>query len=361
MQSCFSGIDLFAGAGGMSLGAMQSGIDVKFAVENDPHAASTYKHNFRNAVVFDDDIRSLQEIRLNLGNNVILFGGPPCQGFSTSNQKTRSSSNEKNWLFQEFVRVITLVTPLPKWVIFENVKGFSDTESGTFLRRVVNEISSLGYNVSYEKLNAVDFGIPQKRTRFFIVGNLHGIDFEFPAKRDTVVTVKDALQDLPVLDVGAKDVWKSYRSEAYSAYAKHLRGDLESSPNHEVTYNSGLVVDRYKHIPQGGNWQNIPKHLMANYKDVSRCHTGIYHRLVENLPSIVIGNYRKNMLIHPSQDRGLSVREAARLQSFPDWFEFKGTIGFQQQQVGNAVPPLLAKAVFKKILMYENDLVRTEV
>jgi len=92
--------------------------------------------------------------------------------------------------------------------------------------------------------------------------------------------------------------------------------------------------------------------LMSNYKDYSRCHTGIYHRLREDQPSIVIGNYRKNMLVHPTQDRGFSVREAARLQSFPDWFEFKGSIGFQQQQVGNAVPPLLAKVVFEQIIKY---------
>jgi DNA (cytosine-5)-methyltransferase 1 len=361
MHRTFSGIDLFAGAGGMSLGAMQAGIKVKFAVENDIHASLTYRQNFKHSLMFNHDIRSLTKIPLDLGKNIILFGGPPCQGFSTSNQKTRSSLNTNNWLFKEFVRVINLLKPLPQWVIFENVKGFSDTENGTFLQRVINEISSLGYKISYEKLNAVDFGIPQKRTRFFIVGNLHGIDFTFPEGKKKIVTVKEALQDLPILDVGAKEVWKEYSSDPLTKYAKLLRGNLNSSPNHEVTFNSSVVVERYKYIPQGGNWQNVPKHLMFNYKDVSRCHTGIYHRLVDNAPSIVIGNYRKNMLIHPTQDRGLSVREAARLQSFPDWFEFKGSIGFQQQQVGNAVPPILAKAVFKKILMYENELVRTEV
>ena len=111
-----------------------------------------------------------------------------------------------------------------------------------------------------------------------------------------------------------------------------------------------MILERYKYIPQGGNWENIPNRLMKNYADKSRCHTGIYRRLKEDEPSVVIGNYRKNMLIHPTEDRGLSVREAARLQSFPDWFKFKGTIGSQQQQVGNAVPPLLAKAVFTSLM-----------
>jgi DNA (cytosine-5)-methyltransferase 1 len=117
-----------------------------------------------------------------------------------------------------------------------------------------------------------------------------------------------------------------------------------------VSKNSKSVIERYAYIPQGGNWEDIPETLMKNYADRSRCHTGIYHRLKEDAPSVTIGNYRKAMLIHPWEDRGLSVREAARLQSFPDNYQFMGSIGFQQQQVSNAVPPLLAKAVFEMIV-----------
>jgi DNA (cytosine-5)-methyltransferase 1 len=129
-----------------------------------------------------------------------------------------------------------------------------------------------------------------------------------------------------------------------------MRGGLNICSNNLVTGNAPHIIDRYKFIPPGGNWEDIPKHLMSNYADVQRCHTGIYRRLRDDEPSIVIGNFRKNMLIHPSKHRGLSVREAARLQSFPDSFRFYGSIGFQQQQVGNAVPPMLAKAVFSQIL-----------
>lgn len=129
------------------------------------------------------------------------------------------------------------------------------------------------------------------------------------------------------------------------------RNSLEATQN-QVSLNSELVLQRYSYIKQGGNWRQIPEELMSNYEDKTRCHSGIYKRLREDEPSVVISNYRKMMLIHPTQDRGLSVREAARLQSFPDDFYFEGPISHIQQQIGNAVPPLLAKAIFKQILSY---------
>ena len=122
-----------------------------------------------------------------------------------------------------------------------------------------------------------------------------------------------------------------------------------------MSLNNELVIKRYKHIPQGGNWRDIPDELMINYTDKERCHSGIYKRLKADEPSVVISNYRKSMLIHPFQDRGLSVREAARIQSFPDDFYFEGPISHIQQQIGNAVPPLLAKAVIQQILKLTKD------
>ena len=176
------------------------------------------------------------------------------------------------------------------------------------------------------------------------------MEFIFPKPpKGKPLTVKEAIADLPKISNGAYQNWMPYRSVPKSKYAASMRGNLKQSPNHLVTRNADYIIDRYQHIPPGGNWECIPARLMTNYKDKSRCHTGIYRRLKANEPSLVIANYRKNMLIHPLEDRGLSVREAARLQSFPDWYDFQGSIGFQQQQVGNAVPPLLAKAVFKAI------------
>ncbi|WP_347710405.1 MULTISPECIES: DNA cytosine methyltransferase [Pseudomonas] len=164
------------------------------------------------------------------------------------------------------------------------------------------------------------------------------------------ITVKDAIADLPQLKNGDKRDHSEYLMKASTAYAKKIRGKNKACWNNIVTNNAPYIIERYEHIPEGGNWENIPVHLMENYKDASRCHTGIYRRLKSDEPSVVIGNFRKNMLIHPWENRGLSVREAARLQSFPDSFRFYGSIGFQQQQVGNAVPPLLAKAVFDMIM-----------
>lgn len=350
----FIGIDLFSGAGGMSVGAISAGVDVKVAVEIDKYAAITYNYNHPNTKLINDDIRKVHIngfCNSNKNDIKILFGGPPCQGFSTSNQKTRNKENIKNWLFKDYLRLTK--EQKPEWVIVENVKGLIDTESGFFFDIIITELRKLGYTTNFSVLNSADYGVAQIRNRIFIVGSLSGIKFEFPSpiiKKH--ITVNQAISDLPSLKNGANYHELLYKHEPQNSYQTLLRKTSQKSLNNLVTNNTDLVVQRYRYIPQGGNWRNIPEKLMKNYKDFSRCHTGIYHRLKADHPSIVIGNYRKNMLIHPFEDRGLSVREAARIQSFPDTFHFFGSIGFQQQQVGNSVPPLLAEAIFKKLLTY---------
>ena len=345
-------IDLFSGAGGMSIGAAMSGVDVRYAVELDKHAAATFALNHKNTTLLNQDIRNVKASHFKGFDKIqptVIFGGPPCQGFSTSNQKNRDSSNANNWLYMEYLRLVKEVRP--DWVVFENVKGLIETENGFFLDAVLDGFKKLGYTTNHFVLNSADFGVPQKRNRLFIVGSLHGIEIGKP--KPTVKkyrTVKDAISDLPELDNGDAPDIKEYLKAAQSIYAKLMRKNLDQCGNNVVTNNAPHIVKRYSHIPQGGNWEDIPKRLMKNYADVSRCHTGIYRRLKEDEPSVVIGNFRKNMLVHPWRDRGLSVREAARLQSIPDWFRFIGSIGFQQQQVGNLVPPLLAKAIFDQIL-----------
>ena len=334
----------------MSLGAQMAGIDIRLAVEIDKHAAATYSANFPNVRMFNDDIRCLTALNVDAGDQPkVLFGGPPCQGFSISNRRNRHLLNPRNWLYDEFIRIARLWEP--DWIVFENVKGITEIEEGDFLTAVLEEFERIGYTPSSSVLNAVDFGVPQKRSRLFIVASRHGVKFTMPTPNlEPPLSVEHAFRCLPCLPNGHGNDFREYEEGEESAYSLQMRGNLDRCSGHLVTRNAIYVVERYAHIVQGGNWENIPLHLMANYADRNRCHTGIYHRLQAELPSIVIGNYRKNMLIHPTQHRGLSVREAARLQSFPDHFQFCGSIGFQQQQVGNAVPPLLANAVFEALV-----------
>ena len=342
------GIDLFCGAGGLSAGAIATGVKIAVAVESDPHAVETYRRNHPSVRVLLQDIRSLPDLPpIQTTVPTVVFGGPPCQGFSTSNQRTRNVTNSHNLLYREFLRHVRSISPT--FVVFENVKGFVETEQGIYFSSVVNGLEQLGYRVEYKILNALDFGVPQRRSRLFIIGSR--IDGQLLPRPTSIrtLTVADAISDLPNLSNGAALHRTRYKTKPLSDYARRLRGDCSLCANNFVTKNADYVVERYSFIPPGGNWRCIPSRLMSNYTNRSRCHDGIYHRLSWDRPAIVIGNYRKNMLVHPTDHRGLSVREAARLQSFSDSFVFTGSIGFQQQQVANAVPPLLSRAVFKQL------------
>ncbi len=344
------GIDIFAGAGGLSLGATLAGIEVTAAVECDARTAKTYRYNLPSVKLMNDRVENVHpDLRsIMAAKPLIVFGGPPCQGFSIANQRTRNEENSANWLYREFLRVVRSLRP--EWALLENVAGILQTSGGTFLSRILDALRRAGYAVTWWLLDASRYGVPQVRNRLFIIGSRSGALPTPPAESGFRRTVRDAIADLPYLANGALHDKLPYRSVDPSDYATALRAGADSCYNHLVSNNSPGVVRRYGHVPQGGNWRSIPAHLMRNYRDRSRCHTGIYRRVQWDAPSVVIGNFRKNMLIHPSQNRGLSVREAARLQSFPDSYRFIGSIGFQQQQVGNAVPPLLAKAVFSRIL-----------
>ena len=343
------GVDLFAGAGGMSLGAESAGVTVVAAVESRASACLTYALNHPSTTVIQSDIRQVLTVDPKAGSaEVVVFGGPPCQGFSTSNQRTRNETNPGNWLFVEFFRIVEAVGP--QWVVIENVAGILQTAEGMFVKAYREGLGKLGYRLSEGVLDAADFGVPQRRSRFFVIGARDRPPLDLPRCGKTKpVTVADAISDLPVLQNGASVDELGYGTPPCSNYARQLRRGLARCTGHLVSRNADSIVGRYPYIPQGGNWRDIPEALMDSYADRTRCHTGIYRRLVASERSVVIGNFRKNMLIHPTQDRGLSVREAARLQSFPDTYTFTGTIGLQQKQVGNAVPPRLAQAVFKQI------------
>lgn len=345
----YDAIDIFSGAGGLSIGAERAGLNIAIAIEKDIYASETFLHNHPFAKILCDDIREIKPLEHINPNPFIVFGGPPCQGFSTSNTKTRSTENTNNFLFHEFLRFVGELQP--SWFLFENVEGITSFDNGNTVKEIKRQFGELGYSTTEKVLYASDYGVPQHRNRFIMIGNRLGINFEFPEKFNYKVSVEEAISDLPSLQNGDNIVELSYSKNLSqsSDFAKLMRKNSTKSLQNFVSRNKAYVLERYRHIREGENWKAIPDELMQNYADKNNCHSGIYKRLNSKLPSVVISNYRKNMLIHPFENRGLSVREAARLQSFPDNFIFKGTLSHIQQQIGNAVPPLLAEVIFRAI------------
>lgn len=348
---------MFSGAGGLSLGFEQAGFDIRYAIECDKFAAETYRNNRKNKNV-NVDIRDIREISprevlnklgMKKGELDIVIGGPPCQGFSISNMRTRNLDNPKNQLvfkFVEFVRVLK-----PKWFLMENVAGLDSFEKGSFRDNLIEIFHNIGYKTKTIILNAANFGVPQNRNRIFFIGNRtdNSINFIESLKKTKIenhITVNDAISDLPSLENGHNINIKSYRyNRKLTGYQSLMRNGMNGKVcNNFVSKSTDLALKRYRHIMQGENLLILAKRrpsLVTNYKNVWNCHHWIYLRLSWDKPSVALNNYRKNMLIHPDEDRGLSVREAARLQSFPDNYLFYGPLGYQQQQVANAVPPLL--------------------
>ena len=190
------GIDLFSGAGGLSLGAEMAGIEVVTAIEFDSFAAKTYQINHPKTTMINDDIRNVRNLFIDRkDSSLVLFGGPPCQGFSTSNQKTRNNNNPQNWLYKEFIRLAEMIKS--EWIVFENVKGIKETENGYFVNEITHSLSKLGYTCTSMILCASNYGVPQIRLRFFLIGSLHGKRVNPPCVCSSLVTVKEAISDLP--------------------------------------------------------------------------------------------------------------------------------------------------------------------
>jgi DNA (cytosine-5)-methyltransferase 1 len=361
------GIDLFAGAGGLSLGFEKAGFDIRYAIESDRHAAETYKNNRKNKNLIVDtrDINKispkevLKKLDLKEGELDILIGGPPCQGFSTSNMRTRNLANPQNQLVFKYVEFVNALKP--KWFLMENVAGLDSFDDGTFRDLLIKEFVNIGYATESIILNAVNFGVPQNRNRIFFIGNCLGNHMEFISKLRTKklqkpVTVYEAITDLPLITNGnnADEMAYNSRKKRLSRYQKRMRKGMNGRvKNNFSTNHSDLAILRFQNIRQGENLLALAKRrpeLVSNYNNVENSHHWIYMRLLWKKPSVTLNNFRKNMLIHPTQDRGLSVREAARLQSFPDKYVFCGSIGFQQQQVSNAVPVILSRVIAESIL-----------
>lgn len=316
-------IDLFCGAGGLSLGFEKAGFNTVFAVENNPIYAKTFMSNFTKTEVFVGNIQSIDEseIRKLIDKHVdVIIGGPPCQGFSKAGNIGRMFLDDpRNKLFNEYLRFVDIVNP--KMFLIENVAALLNHNKGKTLEEIISKIASLGYNVKFKVLNAVNYDVPQERRRIFIVGFKDNINFEFPKEHKRIISIKEAIGDLPKLNSGEK-------SDVY----------LHTSMNH-----SAQMLEKMSYVRDGGNRLDIPLELRPKSGDIRK-----YIRYDSNKPSFcVTGDMRK--IFHYSQNRALTCRELARLQTFPDDYIFCGNSIQIQQQIGNAVPCKLAYYVAKEI------------
>lgn len=379
-KSCGTMIDLFAGAGGLSCGLEQAGFTPVLANEMVEQFAHTYHVNHPDTKIVVGDVRNVDEKELHslveeYGEIDLIAGGPPCQGFSV-NAPVRSLDDPRNHLFEEYLRIVREIRP--KAVLIENVPGIVSLGKGTVIEQIYKSLEEMGYKVNHRILFAGHYGVPQLRFRTIIIGirNYSGeILFPKPEYYATAVanfqkskelcfyltpmdelilkpkvTVRDAIGDMPPLAGGEKTTEYDYPKEPDCDYQKQLRAGSNRITSHWCSRLSDINKERLKYIPMGGSWRDIPYDLLPKGLQRARRsdHTKRYGRLnPDELCSTVLTKCDPHWgsFFHPEQQRAISVREAARIQSFPDKYQFTGSMTEQYEQVGNAVPPLLAKAV----------------
>ena len=337
-------IDLFAGVGGLSLGFEQAGFDVVLANEYDPEIAIAYQKNHPNTQMIVGDITSLDlnETFGKLSGQIdVIIGGPPCQGFSQKGQR-KTIHDERNFLFKYYVKVVDLVRP--QYFLMENVPNLLTAENGYFQKEIIELFSSMGYQLTTGVLNAADYGVPQNRRRAVILGQRDGKAPALPDKLPTRVTIWDAIGDLAFLQSGEGSEEQRYPNLPASDYARSLRGKMSVLHNHVATKHSDLALERLSLIPP-----NCGKEVLPHEHLTKSIYSGTWSRMVKDDISVTITTRfdtpSSGRFTHPFLNRAITVREAARIQSFPDSFIFYGTKSSQMKQVGNAVPPRLAYAI----------------
>lgn len=376
-------MDLFAGAGGLSEGLSEAGFHSIFSSEIVPVYAQTYQRNHPGTKVVTEDIRKLdpeairKDLGIERGELDLLAGGPPCQGFSI-NAPIRSVLDERNHLFKEYLRFVDVFAP--RAILIENVPGLVSFEQGATLHAILDALGELGYGADVRILGAAYYGVPQMRWRTVILGvrgkalppaafpeptyhapvrpnfatTFNGCSLvKMPSARARVdfVSVKDAIDDLPSLSSGERGVpLKEYRCTPACLYQKRARTGSVGVLNHEAPRLAEINLQRLRHIKPGGNWTDIPDELLPEGMKAARKsdHTKRYGRVrPDGVASTILTKCDPHWgaYFHYSQDRSFTVREAARIQSFPDHFVFSGSMSEQFAQVGNAVPPLLAETV----------------
>lgn len=371
-------IDLFSGAGGLTLGLLNAGFNVALASDWSLGCAHTHRRNFPDVPFRRADISKvsgeeiLAQSGLMRGELDLLIGGPPCQGFSIMGQ--RLLEDPRNRLFGDFIRITGEL--VPRVAVIENVPGLATLGGGVLLREIGQAFDALGYDVDCAELLAAQYGVPQMRWRMFFIawrrdqrasscgfplpthGSL-GIGDLVPNRTITAeqsqgfVTIGEAISDLPPIRCGEHK--RDYGSLPRSAYQTAMRIGSNGLHNHYAARLSPLNIERIRHLRPGQDWRDLPRDLLpaGMQRALRKDHTRRFRRMRwDGVARSIITRFRdpkSGEYTHPTQDRTISIREAARLQSFPDWFVFGGTCSEQYDQVGNAVPPLLAKAVGTQI------------
>jgi DNA (cytosine-5)-methyltransferase 1 len=391
-RKVFNFVDIFASPGGLSLGFKMAGFKPLAGVDIDKDGLQTFSYNFTDSKVLLRDVRELDgrellnELGVSSGEIDVIGGCPPCQGFSNvgrvkiaslvrvgvwklENGNPRLIDDPRNLLYEEFIRLIK--DCMPKFIVMENVSGMVSYGNGDLIEEVKRKFQTIGYTVNFRILDAADFGVPQHRKRIFFVGNRLGMQNPFPkAPQDGCsdcndpVTVWDAIGDLPPLSAGhGKEIMK-YNKPAFHGYQEWARDGSSYVFNHVARPHTRRDVETFRYMRLGDKWKDLPQ----KYRDLYGYRNDIFNdkfkRLWKNKPAWTITAHLCKdgyVYIHPTQSRTITVREAARLQSFPDKFVFKGSRTSQFKQVGNAVPPLMAKAVALGIKKALKDFYRISI
>lgn len=340
--------DIFSGVGGLSQGFISAGFEIAFAIEFDKEIADAYSRNHPGTEMINEDICTVdaEEVKKRHPQIDLIMGGPPCQGFSQKGKRL-SINDPRNFLFQQFVRFVKSFKP--KYFVLENVPNIITTSSGYFKDQIVESFSQLGYTVNCGVLSASEFGIPQDRHRAVFIGVLGDRGIELPKSPNKRVTIEEAIYDLPFIGSGEGEEISKYDKTATSEYQRRLRNGSKTLYNHVATKHSALALERLSLIPKGAGREVLP----AEHRTKS-IYSGTWCRLLEDgiAPTITtrFDTPSSGRFTHPILNRCLTVREAARVQSFPDSFRFYGNKTSQMKQVGNAVPPLLAYAIAQQII-----------
>ncbi len=356
-------VDLFCGAGGLSEGFRQAGFHVVAGQDFDEAAGATFAATHPEARFIGGPIQNITAQDLLRASSVrrgqvdVMIGGPPCQGYSVYNHQ-RGTDDPRAKLFREYLRLVDGIQP--KWIVMENVTGITSIAGGAIVDQITKGMTKLGYRVRMNILKAEEFGVPQERRRVFFIATRTDSPIIFPLPthgRNLLpgVSIWDAISDLPPLKNGDKSESAPYELAPQNEYQRTLRGNQTVVKNHSAPRLAKINEERMRHIPPGGSWRDIPVRLLpAGMTHARRCdHTKRYGRPLKNDLACTIltkCDVHWGAYIHPTQDRAFTVREAARLQSFPDFFEFRGSRTEQYVQVGNAVPPILGRRVADAVL-----------